>query len=99
MALRRLAARDYDRANEVVRLLFPRPKFAWKRDGEKFLSIYKRRFKDDDPNPGVLPISEKLSQAMRQAANAKPAVAPPPMGRNAPCPCGSGQKYKKCCGK
>ncbi len=20
-------------------------------------------------------------------------------GRNAPCPCGSGQKYKKCCGK
>ncbi|MDH4206565.1 MAG: SEC-C metal-binding domain-containing protein [Desulfobacteraceae bacterium] len=20
------------------------------------------------------------------------------MGRNAPCPCGSGKKYKKCCG-
>ena len=20
-------------------------------------------------------------------------------GRNAPCPCGSGKKYKKCCGK
>jgi preprotein translocase subunit SecA len=21
------------------------------------------------------------------------------IGRNTPCPCGSGQKYKKCCGK
>ncbi|MCK4347718.1 MAG: SEC-C domain-containing protein [Thermoplasmatales archaeon] len=21
------------------------------------------------------------------------------IGRNAPCPCGSGEKYKKCCGK
>jgi preprotein translocase subunit SecA len=21
------------------------------------------------------------------------------VGRNDPCPCGSGQKYKKCCGK
>ncbi|RMG39956.1 MAG: hypothetical protein D6725_04310, partial [Planctomycetota bacterium] len=20
-------------------------------------------------------------------------------GRNAPCPCGSGRKYKKCCGR
>lgn len=26
-----------------------------------------------------------------------PATAPPRVGRNAPCPCGSGQKYKKCC--
>ncbi len=22
----------------------------------------------------------------------------PPIGRNDPCPCGSGKKYKKCCG-
>jgi len=21
------------------------------------------------------------------------------VGRNAPCPCGSGKKYKKCCGQ
>ncbi|MBQ9832361.1 MAG: SEC-C domain-containing protein, partial [Clostridia bacterium] len=21
------------------------------------------------------------------------------IGRNAPCPCGSGKKYKQCCGK
>jgi preprotein translocase subunit SecA len=23
----------------------------------------------------------------------------PKIGRNEPCPCGSGKKYKKCCGK
>ncbi|MFH1138693.1 MAG: SEC-C metal-binding domain-containing protein [Pseudomonadota bacterium] len=27
----------------------------------------------------------------------KPVVASPALGRNAPCPCGSGKKYKKCC--
>lgn len=26
-------------------------------------------------------------------------VSPPPVGRNGPCPCGSGRKYKRCCGK
>ncbi len=29
----------------------------------------------------------------------QPYVAPPRTGRNDPCPCGSGKKYKKCCGK
>ena len=29
----------------------------------------------------------------------QPYIAPPRIGRNAPCPCGSGKKYKKCCGK
>jgi preprotein translocase subunit SecA len=29
----------------------------------------------------------------------KPAQAGPKVGRNDPCPCGSGKKYKKCCGE
>lgn len=29
----------------------------------------------------------------------QPYVAPPKIGRNDPCPCGSGKKYKKCCGR
>ena len=28
----------------------------------------------------------------------KPVVATAKVGRNDPCPCGSGKKYKKCCG-
>ena len=27
----------------------------------------------------------------------KPIIAPPKIGRNEKCPCGSGKKYKKCC--
>ena len=39
-----------------------------------------------------------------QAANANNRNARPPagaakVGRNSPCPCGSGRKYKRCCGK
>lgn len=31
-------------------------------------------------------------------ADARPAAWAPKVGRNAPCPCGSGRKYKRCCG-
>ncbi|MBR0056359.1 MAG: SEC-C domain-containing protein [Kiritimatiellae bacterium] len=33
------------------------------------------------------------------AARPQPFRAPPGIGRNDPCPCGSGKKYKKCHGK
>ncbi|PJC87673.1 hypothetical protein CSW98_00660 [Vibrio sp. HA2012] len=33
-----------------------------------------------------------------QPESQKPVVAEPKTGRNDPCPCGSGKKYKKCCG-
>ncbi|MBO4802382.1 MAG: SEC-C domain-containing protein [Bacteroidaceae bacterium] len=29
----------------------------------------------------------------------QPFVAPKKVGRNDPCPCGSGKKYKHCCGR
>ncbi len=32
-------------------------------------------------------------------ATRKPVRAAPRVGRNDPCPCGSGKKYKKCCGR
>jgi preprotein translocase subunit SecA len=36
----------------------------------------------------------------QQAANTRPVVkSDSQIGRNDPCPCGSGKKYKKCCGK
>jgi len=34
-----------------------------------------------------------------KAVSQKPIVRAPKIGRNDPCSCGSGQKYKKCCGK
>lgn len=33
------------------------------------------------------------------SASSQPYVAPPKVGRNDPCPCGSGKKYKVCCGR
>jgi len=33
------------------------------------------------------------------AVSAAPAPRPAAVGRNDPCPCGSGKKYKKCCGR
>ena len=32
------------------------------------------------------------------AAGQQPVVKGDKVGRNDPCPCGSGKKYKKCCG-
>jgi preprotein translocase subunit SecA len=36
---------------------------------------------------------------MAQAAQRNEAAATKKVGRNDPCPCGSGKKYKKCCGR
>lgn len=38
----------------------------------------------------------RLSESMDQFSNAPPMSTK--VGRNVPCPCGSGKKYKKCCG-
>jgi preprotein translocase subunit SecA len=39
------------------------------------------------------------AEPLGEAARAKPIVRDvPKVGRNDPCPCGSGKKYKKCCG-
>ena len=48
---------------------------------------------------GLFPITKKNEQAKLEN---KGKVVPykrdaPKVGRNDPCPCGSGKKYKKCC--
>ncbi len=45
-----------------------------------------------------LPKTRKLHRSGGDGAN-RPAQKPKKIGRNDPCPCGSGKKYKKCCGK
>jgi uncharacterized protein YchJ len=41
---------------------------------------------------------EKRNQITREYRQSKMAVSNK-IGRNEPCPCGSGKKYKKCCGR
>ena len=43
--------------------------------------------------------SDVVSEASEAIAKAKPVRTGPKVGRNDPCPCGSGKKYKQCCGK
>jgi preprotein translocase subunit SecA len=45
---------------------------------------------DDEGVPGVVP--SKVTMKPVQLSH-------PKVGRNDPCPCGSGKKYKKCCGR
>jgi hypothetical protein len=42
--------------------------------------------------------SDTVDDAGESFEVAEPYRAPPKVGRNQPCPCGSGRKYKKCCG-
>jgi preprotein translocase subunit SecA len=43
--------------------------------------------------------SDIVSEAAAAVEKAKPVRAGPKVGRNDPCPCNSGRKYKHCCGK
>ena len=81
----------------------PKNRFLQTPDGEEELNYlcagYKRFFAHCQPF-----VSEVAAQWHRQnldrqmpperAANARTSLKP---GRNDPCPCGSGLKYKKCC--
>jgi preprotein translocase subunit SecA len=40
-----------------------------------------------------------VSEATAALDKAKPVRTGPKVGRNDPCPCGSGKKFKQCCGK
>ncbi len=45
------------------------------------------------------PTNEKASFGLSKPSSYAPQTSHLKVGRNEPCPCGSGKKYKKCCGK
>jgi preprotein translocase subunit SecA len=55
------------------------------------------------PTPKREPIRERVEAATTNSGQAEqrpePIRAAVKVGRNQPCPCGSGRKYKQCCGK
>ena len=58
-------------------------------------------FVTDALRQGELDYLETVSEAAEalNRAKAQPVRTIPRVGRNDPCPCGSGKKYKRCCGK
>ncbi|MGM0420218.1 MAG: preprotein translocase subunit SecA [Bacillota bacterium] len=57
--------------------------------------------------PDILQLQKEQAQARQNRAQSnkgsqnkqQPVVKPDEPGRNDPCPCGSGKKYKRCCGR
>ena len=49
--------------------------------------------------PAQAPVESQTSQPSAQRPRNQPHIAPPKIGANADCPCGSKKKYKKCCGR
>jgi len=77
-------------------------------DGRGTLKVYERgggpdsyhaSIPVDDPGTFELTDDGPLEPVETVAAKVLPFIAPPRTGRNELCPCGSGQKFKKCCGR
>ncbi len=49
-----------------------------------------------ETKPGA---SDMVTEASDAVSKAQPVRTGPKVGRNDPCPCGSGKKFKQCCGK
>jgi preprotein translocase subunit SecA len=60
----------------------------------------KRAFLKAMPKPkkGTKATKKPAAKKPRRARTAKKPITEIKVGRNDPCPCGSGKKYKKCCG-
>ncbi|MCM8782362.1 MAG: preprotein translocase subunit SecA, partial [Candidatus Omnitrophica bacterium] len=70
---------------------------------KQFMHEEKESFKGVQPQPPPAFESADMLQ-MRRSPHEQESLTPykretPKIGRNDPCPCGSGKKYKKCCGK
>ena len=60
------------------------------------------RVEEDKPKSAMDVFASMMSQVSGRevrVVQGPPRGGQPLIGRNDPCPCGSGKKYKKCCGK
>ncbi len=55
--------------------------------------------KQNTPPRITTPVSQVAAAARTGSNNPKPHKDGQKVGRNDPCPCGSGKKYKHCCGR
>ncbi len=96
--LRRLFFRYPQNAEFIIRKILDRPEFSLKKDFDPLMDEFKPSFRGKKIYPYILPMSTKFVDAMKPELYHKK-EGEPKVGRNDPCPCGSGKKYKKCCGR
>jgi hypothetical protein len=71
----------------------------------EILALFLEALQAQGRHPGGAPFVRALAPAYRERLRPGGGVRTPPIrsgaapiGRNDPCPCGSGKKFKKCCG-
>ncbi|MGE5361409.1 MAG: anaerobic sulfatase maturase [Bacteroidales bacterium] len=82
----------------------PKDRFTRTPDGEEGLNYlcegFRRFFTHVTPWARHVALEEPGRRAFEELLQpGAPTVASPSIGRNDPCPCGSGRKYKRCCGQ
>jgi hypothetical protein len=95
---RRLLFKYPQNAEFIIRKILDRPEFSLEKDFDSLMDEFKPSFRGKRIYPYILPMSPKFVKAMRPELYPKKENEQK-VGRNAPCPCGSGRKYKRCCGK
>ena len=72
---------------------------------EELLAALQAQMAMQQAQNGNITVDGEFAESGNYAVPAEPVVlqpvirATPKIGANDPCPCGSGKKYKKCCGK
>ena len=79
--------------NTVVSLDYDKEKLYYNMVGARAEWLYNLEQWDNLLTP------ERRKELYREQKSSTTVVKPPKIGRNDPCPCGSGKKYKKCCGR
>ena len=77
----------------VVNLGYEKEKLYYNMVGAKAEWLYEL------PEWDALLTEERRKELYKEQKSSTTIVKPKKVGRNDPCPCGSGKKYKKCCGK
>ncbi len=80
-------------ADTVVSLDYDKEKLYYNMVGAKAEWLYEL------PQWDALLTEERRKELYKAEHSSHTIVKEPKIGRNDPCPCGSGKKYKKCCGR
>jgi hypothetical protein len=94
--LKRLFFKYPQNTELIIRKILDRPQFSLEKDFDSLMDEFKPSFKGKRIYPCMLPMSPKYVKALKPGLYEKNGQK---VGRNDPCSCGSGKKYKKCCGR
>jgi hypothetical protein len=96
--LKKLFFKFPQNAEFIIRRILDRPEFNLERDFDSLMDEFKPSFKGKRIYPYILPMSSRFVKVMRPELD-RTKEDGQKVGRNDPCPCGSGKKYKKCCAR